>query len=218
MAEFGSLQLELVRLTQLTGNDKYERAGNYILEQISKVPSRIPGLYPMIWDLDKFTPKNTYITVSGGSDSYYEYLLKTHILMEGQEELQLDMWKTAVESMHQYLRSETHGGKVYLAEFEEHYKLLQSGELVCFMPGNLLLGSRYLKNKKVEAFALELMNSCYEVWDTPTGLAPETWSWIDKAQDMSVYSEKMQKTMLKSGFLFQDTGYDLRPGNLSYTS
>ncbi|KAG2198086.1 hypothetical protein INT47_011921 [Mucor saturninus] len=211
LAEFGSLQLELVRLSQLTGDPKYEIVGNSILEKISKVPSRIPGLYPMIWNLDPFMPENTYITISGGSDSYYEYLLKTHILMEGKEELQLDMWKTAVGSMHRYLRSETHGGKVYLAEFEEHYKLLQSGELVCFMPGNLLLGARYLQNKKVEAFALELMNSCYDVWDTPTGLAPETWSWIDKSQNISFYSEKMQLTMSEAGFLSQDTGYDLRP-------
>lgn len=213
LAEFGSLQLELVRLSQLTGNKKYENAGNSILEKISKVPSRFPGLYPMIWNLDPFIPENTYITISGGSDSYYEYLLKTHILMEGKEDLQLDMWKTAVGSMHRYLRSETHGGKVYLAEFEEHYKLLQSGELVCFMPGNLLLGARYLDNKKVEKFALELMNSCYDVWETPTGLAPETWSWIDKSQNISFFSEKMQLTMSEAGFLSQDTGYDLRPGN-----
>ena len=50
--------------------------------------------------------------------------------MSGQEELQLDMWRTAVDSMKRYLRSETHGGKVYLAEFQQHYKLLQTGELV----------------------------------------------------------------------------------------
>lgn len=212
MAEFGSLQLELVRLTQLTGDDQYERAGNHILAKISEVPTRIPGLYPMIWNLKSFTPKNTYVTISGGADSYYEYLLKTNILMEGQEELQLDMWRTSVDSMNRYLRSETANGKVYLAEFEEHYKLLQSGELVCFMPGNLLLGARYLKDETIETFAHEIMNSCYDVWNTPTGLAPETWSWIDKDQSMESYPEHMQKMMVRDGFVSQDTGYDLRPG------
>jgi mannosyl-oligosaccharide alpha-1,2-mannosidase len=59
LAEFGSLQLELVRLTQLTGDDRYETAGNHILERISEVPSRIPGLYPMIWNQDSFTPQNS---------------------------------------------------------------------------------------------------------------------------------------------------------------
>lgn len=213
LAEFGSLQLELVRLSQLAGDDQYETAGNNIIAQLSKVPTKIPGLYPMTWNLDTFTPNNTYHTISGGADSYYEYLLKTHILMEGKEKLQLDMWSTAVGSMRRYLRSETHSGKVYLAEFQDHFKLLQSGELVCFMPGNLLLGARYLKNKAIEKFALDLMNSCYDVWDTPTGLAPETWSWIDKEQDITAFPELMQKVMLKSGFVTQDSGYDLRPGN-----
>lgn len=50
--------------------------------------------------------------------------------MEGNEELQLDMWRTSVDSMKRYLRSETFNGKVFLAEIEDHYKLLQSGELV----------------------------------------------------------------------------------------
>ncbi|RCH84871.1 hypothetical protein CU097_000328, partial [Rhizopus azygosporus] len=85
LAEFGSLQLELVRLSQLTGNEQYQITGNHVLEMISQVPSKVPGLYPMIWDLDSFTPRSC-------SDSYYEYLLKTHILMEGKETLQLDMW------------------------------------------------------------------------------------------------------------------------------
>ncbi|KAF1800385.1 glycoside hydrolase family 47 protein [Mucor lusitanicus] len=212
LAEFGSLQLELVRLSQLTGDDRYQVAGNHILEKMSEVPSRIPGLYPMTWNHESFTPKNTYITISGGADSYYEYLLKTHILMEGNEELQLDMWKVSVDSMQKYLRSETHSGKVYLAEFEEHYKLLQTGELVCFMPGNLLLGARYLNDPSIERLADELMNSCYDTWvNTATGLAPEKWSWIDKDQNMNGYPEVMQKMMLKSGFIAQDTGYDLRP-------
>lgn len=59
LAEFGSLQLELVRLTQLTGDDRYQTAGNHILEKMSEVPSRIPGLYPMTWNHQSFTPKNS---------------------------------------------------------------------------------------------------------------------------------------------------------------
>ncbi|KAI8352831.1 glycoside hydrolase [Choanephora cucurbitarum] len=212
LAEFGSLQLELVRLSQVTGDDRYERAGNGIIEAMSKVPSRFPGLYPMIWDLNTFTPTDSFITISGGADSYYEYLLKTHILMSGQEELQLDMWRTAVDSMKRYLRSETHGGKVYLAEFQQHYKLLQTGELVCFMPGNLLLGAYYLNDNSMKKFASELMDACYDVWaNSPTGLAPESWSWIENDQDLNAFPQVMQKMMATSGYVTQDSQYDLRP-------
>lgn len=62
LAEFGSLQLELVRLSQITGDRQYEIAGNNIIEMISHVPARIPGLYPMIWDLKSFKPKNSECT------------------------------------------------------------------------------------------------------------------------------------------------------------
>ena len=206
------MQLELVRLTQLTGDNQYEMAGMNIIKRLSEVPSRLPGLYPIYFSLDTFKPHNSFITISGGGDSYYEYLLKTNILMEGKEELQLDMWRTSVDSMHRYLRSETHDGKVYLGEFHSHYKLLQSGELFCFMPGNLLLGARYLQNEKLEVFAKELMDSCNDVWGTPTGLAPETWSWVDKDQDMTQYPVRMQTLMKRDGFVSQNTGYDLRPG------
>lgn len=65
----------------------------------------------------------------------------------------------------------------------------------------------------LETFAKELMDSCYETWiKTPTGLAPETWSWIDKQQNIKVYPETMQNYMVKNGFMALDTGYDLRPG------
>lgn len=81
------------------------------------------------------------------------------------------------------------------------------------MPGNLLLGARYLQDKNIEVFAEELMQSCYDVWvNTPTGLAPETWSWIDKTQNMEVYPEVMQKMMAQNGFVVQEKSYDLRPG------
>jgi mannosyl-oligosaccharide alpha-1,2-mannosidase len=82
------------------------------------------------------------------------------------------------------------------------------------MPGNLLLGAAYLKDRKIGRFAFELMESCYDTWArSPTGLAPETWSWIDKSQNLAVFPENMRKSMLTTGFVAQDTGYDLRPGN-----
>lgn len=50
--------------------------------------------------------------------------------MEGKEELQLNMWRTAVGSMQKHLRSQSIDGKVFLAEMKQNQKLLQSGELV----------------------------------------------------------------------------------------
>lgn len=81
------------------------------------------------------------------------------------------------------------------------------------MPANLLLGARFLKNRDMENFATELMKGCYAAWElTPTGIAPETWSWIDKDQDMSGYPMNMQLAMRNTGYMAQDLSYDLRPG------
>ena len=54
--------------------------------------------------------------------------------MDGNEELQLQMWKQSVDSMYYYLRSVSAEGSVFLAEALEGKKYLKSGELVCFMP------------------------------------------------------------------------------------
>lgn len=50
--------------------------------------------------------------------------------MDGNEELQLDMWQTAVESMYNYLRSVANDGSVYLSQDVYGYRILKTGELV----------------------------------------------------------------------------------------
>ena len=137
--------------------------------------------------------------------------------MDGKEEQELNMWKKSVASMKKYLRSETQGNMVYLAELNDDYKILQAGELVCFMPGNLLLGARYLNDSELAIFAAELMKACYDTWAlSPTGLAPETWSWIDKSQNVTNYPQVMQIAMQTTGYLARDVSYDLRPGKMFF--
>ena len=84
---------------------------------------------------------------------------------------------------------------------------------ICFISGNILLGARYLDDSELTTFASELMKSCYDTWAvTPTGLAPETWSWIDKSQNMSSFPDVMQDAMRTTGYIPRDLHYDLRPG------
>ncbi|KAI7879575.1 seven-hairpin glycosidase [Lichtheimia hyalospora FSU 10163] len=189
LAEFGSLQLELVRLTQLTGNQRYASVANEVIYAIDNVTTPYPGLYPIEWSLDNFSPSSN--------------------------ERQLNMWKKSVDSMETYLRSEAASNMVFLGELNEDYKLLQTGELVCFIPGNLLLGAHYLNDTNISKFAYELMDGCYDAWAlTPTGIAPETWGWIDKSQNMTSFPTAMQMAMETTGYIAQDLSYDLRPETL----
>ncbi|ORZ13469.1 glycoside hydrolase [Absidia repens] len=216
LAEFGSLQLELVKLSQLSGNQTYAKLALGVIENVSKVTPSFPGLYSMVWNAESFQPAgNQYVTISGGADSYYEYLLKTHMLMDGKENLQLDMWKTSVDSMKKILRSRTAGGKTFLAAFNGDTKILETGELICFLPGNILMGARLLQNPEYESFATELMDGCYHAWETiPSGLAPESWSWVDEKQNIKMFPEQMQASMATYGLVPQSLFYDLRPETL----
>ncbi|KAI8069724.1 glycoside hydrolase [Gongronella butleri] len=190
LAEFGTLQLELVRLSQLTGNKTYGQLGLNIIDRIANAPAEYPGLYAMTWDMDTFEPAD--------------------------QETQLSLWNDAVDSMHKFLRSTTSKGNVFLADIDEQggkqYKVLSTGELICFLPANLLLGARYLNRPSLEPFAKELMDGCVAAWrDMPSGLAPESWSWIDAQQNPSQFPEHMQVSMTEFGVVPDDTSYDLRP-------
>jgi mannosyl-oligosaccharide alpha-1,2-mannosidase len=87
------------------------------------------------------------------------------------------------------------------------------------MPGNLLLGARYLNNYDYELFAQELLDSCYKTWaNSPTGLSPEAWGWIDESTASNFsskqYSKAQVSTFQRIGFIPTDNHYLLRPGKL----
>lgn len=65
LAEF-ALQLEFVRLAQVTGEPAFERLGNSIIEKIAQTSTPIPGLYSIFWNPETFTPstKGTNIYAS----------------------------------------------------------------------------------------------------------------------------------------------------------
>lgn len=77
------------------------------------------------------------------------------------------------------------------------------------------MGARYLNDPNMAKFATELMDGCYNAWAlTPTQLAPETWSWVDKSQDVTKLPKVMQAAMQSVGYAAQDVSYDLRPETL----
>ncbi|ORX57557.1 seven-hairpin glycosidase [Hesseltinella vesiculosa] len=189
LAEFGSMQLELVRLSQITGNSTYQELGLNIINRLAQVKPRYPGLYPMLWNLESFTPSD--------------------------ETIQLNLWEDSVASMETYLKSTTANGTVFLGEINDDLKLLQTGELICFIGGNILLGARYLNRPELDKFAKDLTDGCMTAWEKmPTGLAPEAWSWVDESQRLETFPNDVRLAMQTFGFIPQDKSYDLRPETL----
>lgn len=59
LAEFGSLQMELTRLSQVTGDSKYKDIANAVVTKVQNTKTYPPGLYPNQWTKDPFEPDTT---------------------------------------------------------------------------------------------------------------------------------------------------------------
>ena len=55
LAEF-SIQLEMVRFAQLTGDIRFAELGYNIIQKVSQSETSLPGLYSVVWKTDTFTP------------------------------------------------------------------------------------------------------------------------------------------------------------------
>src|SRR5262249_22044811 len=109
-AEIGTLLIEFGTLSKLTGKPiYYEKAKRAVVElykrrsKIGLVGSSING------EPGEWTDKPSHI--SGGIDSYYEYLLKAAILFDDKD--CHHMWKSSVEAVNKYLADSTKTGLWY---------------------------------------------------------------------------------------------------------
>ncbi|KAJ2955701.1 hypothetical protein NQZ79_g8329 [Umbelopsis isabellina] len=219
LAEFGSLQMEMTRLSQVTGNKTYADIANAVVTKVQKTKSFPPQLYAMDWSLDPFKP-DPYgtISISGGGDSYYEYLLKNYLLLGQTDKSLLSSWETAVESMEKYLmQQDAYHKYTYLSQITNGTNYATSGELICFLPGNVLLGAAFTKNQQFAQFGEKLMDGCVQIWNgTETGIAPETFHWIPTSAVNGNYTAEETAQDKKIGFFFatSEATYDLRPETL----
>lgn len=48
--------MEFTRLSQVTGDPKYERLATNLVNAAIRHPTRMPGLFPTSWTVDPFAP------------------------------------------------------------------------------------------------------------------------------------------------------------------
>ncbi|KAI8136751.1 glycoside hydrolase [Fennellomyces sp. T-0311] len=219
LAEFGTYTLEFTRLSQiLNDGGRYAAYANNLVDRAIQEPSVLPGLYPTSWDVEAFHPINSsLITIGGGADSFYEYLIKNFLLLGEQNDQGrrfFDAWQNAVDSIQTYLATplvSSASSRFFVAAISDTAELHYiSQELICFWPGNILLGATQItdpqKREKYRQFADDFMNSCLNVWKmTETGLAPESWTWITGG---STKRDVLRAFSVDNGL------YDLRPETL----
>lgn len=147
------------------------------------------------------------------------------------------IWEETVDSIEKYMLSPTleNPDIKYVAMIGNSTVYYSSQELICYWPGNILLGLSQMddENKKSQfkSFAKTFLTSCVETWEkTKTTIAPESWSWTPKDNELGTKlnqlfdntlkgtkkrrsrNKKAAKRSVERTFSVSDAIYDLRPG------
>ncbi|KAI7894077.1 glycoside hydrolase [Mucor mucedo] len=228
LAEFGTYTMEFTRLSQVTGDPKYEKLATDVINAAIQHSTRMPGLFPTSWTVHPFAPvQASTITIAGGGDSFYEYLIKNYLLQTDRNERHKEVWQNSVESIEEYMLSPTlqNPDIKYVAMIGNSTVYYSSQELICYWPGNILLGMTQMadgeKKNQYKAFADTFFESCIETWKkTETGIAPESWNWIPQNNELgkklnALFENKLKLPKMKReiarSFSMGNHIYDLRP-------
>ena len=109
LAGMGTLVLEWTRLSDLSGFDLYaelvQKAEEYLLHPEPKSAEPFPGLVGSQISVVDGTFLNSNGGWGGGTDSFYEYLIKMYVYDPDAFEEYKDRWITAADSTMRYLAS-----------------------------------------------------------------------------------------------------------------
>ncbi|KAF5357263.1 hypothetical protein D9756_006499 [Leucocoprinus leucothites] len=217
IAEAGTLLVEWGTLSKHTGNDRYRQLAEKAMRRIATNPSPLPGLAAQGIDPFSGSPVGGYITWGGGSDSYFEYLIKYTRLNDTADPFWADTWKVAVDSsIRTLLKKSAYGNQTYLADYDSRGRIVHiSSHLACFHGGNWLLGGRMLNNQTIVDVALQLVDSCWNTYaSTATGIGPEVFAFTsdDGSYTGRVPPSQAQQNFNKEhGFYIDTSSYILRP-------
>jgi len=164
-AETGTLLLEFGTLSKLTGKRVfYEKAKRALVETFNR---RSPlGLVGESINVETGAWTNTDSHISGGIDSYYEYLWKCWLLF-GDKDCR-DMWSASIPAVNKYLADET-GDELWYghADMQTGKRTkTQYGALDAFFPGLLALSGDLERARRLQV-------SSFKMWNL-YGIEPET--------------------------------------------
>lgn len=168
-AEVGTLLIELGTLSKLTGKPIYYEKAKHALVEIYKRRSPI-GLVGSSINVKTGEWTDPVSHISGGIDSYYEYLLKAWLLFDDKECEQ--MWKSSIEAINKYLADRAPTGFWYgQANMNTGARVGTTfGSLDAFFPGTLALSGDLNRAAKLE-------DSAYKMW-TNFGIEPEEMNYM----------------------------------------
>jgi len=180
IAEAGTLTLEWNRLSEYTGNSTYQELAEKSVQHIINSSVPLPGMPAQGINPKTGNPVGGYVTWGGGSDSYFEYLIKYARLTNTDDNSYADAWLTAVDtSMKTLLRTSDVGNWLYLADYDDDKNIRHVGShLACFYGGNWILGGKLANNDTMVNIGLQLTDACWNTYaSTATGIGPEAFAY-----------------------------------------
>ena len=164
--ESSQLTIEWGALSKYAKNDKYRQLAEGAVKHIAGLTAPLPGLAAQGIDPSTGQFVGAYVTWGGGSDSYFEYLLKYPRINPDADPIFIQTWQTAVDSSIKWLlKVSTVGDWTYLADFEDDRRIRHiSSHLACFHGGNWILGGKLLNNQTIVDYGLKLVDACWNTY------------------------------------------------------
>ncbi len=224
LAEFGTMHLEWATLSERTKNPVYEKYTNHVFKIVSDLAelkeTKAPeGLFSCYFDVNSGTFSNGVASFSFYSDSFYEYLIKCWRSLGNLENAERwrSMFDDAMAGMKTNLlrrwKRPHASGEVY--EWVTQWPRGDTFDhLACFVPGMLVLGAAEaptleLAEEYIE-IAKNIMRTCVEMYNTPTGLSPDSVSFINNQMKASSKISWQRPESVESLFyLYRITGDEI---------
>uniref|UniRef100_A0A674D2V0 alpha-1,2-Mannosidase n=1 Tax=Salmo trutta TaxID=8032 RepID=A0A674D2V0_SALTR len=185
LAEFGTLHLEFVHLSELTNDSIYTEKVMNIRKHLNQL-DKPRGLYPNALNPVSGNWEQHYVSIGALGDSFYEYLIKSYLMSDRTDEVAKRMYYAALEAIENNLVQRSPGGLIYVAEWRGGILDHRMGHLACFSGGMIGIGAEHgspeTRQHQLD-LAANITHTCHESYRrTPTKLGPEVFRFDDGAE------------------------------------
>ncbi|CAO3646991.1 unnamed protein product [Cunninghamella echinulata] len=178
-----SMQLELFTLSYHTKDWSFAKKAQKITNLLDNMKKEnglhIPGLYPTEINVHTGRFTDTKCRLGATGDSWFEYLLKQYLLVDGTMSQYSRMYIESVDKMKEHIFTQIQdNGMIFLPQYDTYsdYKDPTMDHLSCFVPGMIAIGSKTFNRPEDLDIAIGTLESCIHIYRTSgTGLGAEMW-------------------------------------------
>ncbi|XP_016104571.1 mannosyl-oligosaccharide 1,2-alpha-mannosidase IA isoform X1 [Sinocyclocheilus grahami] len=178
LAEFGTLHLEFLHLSQLSGSPLFTEKVMNIRKLLNKI-EKPHGLYPNFLSPVSGNWVQHHVSIGGLGDSFYEYLIKSYLMSDKTDQEAQKMYYSAMEAIETNLVQKSPGGLTYVAEWRGGILDHKMGHLACFSGGMIGIGADDGPAGQRQHYldlAAEITHTCHESYSrSATKLGPEAF-------------------------------------------